>query len=324
MECAACVARSTRLWYHTCVSFFDEPLTDISTTLIDQHTTGGSVLMGDECGRLTAIGWEFEGMEKVQVGLIDMGVVSAPSSLTYLDNSYLFAASACGDSLLVSLALPSPDSARQPSNKGKEKAHDISDAGAYEIATAEPQRGQVDVRERWMNIAPAKDFAIVKEDDGRVSHVVVASGSASSNSFRVVRSGVGFDNLMTIDECPGIERMWTLPAKNGPSLVLSFAYSTTILQMEPEVAVFKAADQVTSVPTFAAGLVDKSLLLQVTPEGVRLWSDLASGTLVDKVEAPTDNRIVTANVRGNTAIAAFRDGTVSVFQASSQGLQQEA
>lgn len=317
------MARPARLRHCPCVSCGSLIRTNGSTTLIDQHTTGGSVLLGDECGRLTAVGWEFEDMEKVRVGMIDMGVVSAPSSLTYLDNGYLFAASACGDSLLVSLVLPSPDSARQPSNKGKEKAHDISDAGAYEIVTAEPQRGQVDVRERWMNIAPAKDFAIVKEDDGRVSHVVVASGSSSSNSFRVVRSGVGFENLMTIEEIPGIERMWTIPAADGPSLLVSFAYSSTILQLEPEVSVFKAAEQATSVPTFAAGLVDKSLLLQVTPEGIRLWSDLAAGTLVDKVEASEDNRIVTANVRGNTAVAAFRDGTVTVFRASAQGLQPE-
>lgn len=280
------------------------------------------MLLGDEYGRLTAVGWEFHDMEKVQVGMIDMGVVSAPSSLAYLDNGHLFSASACGDSLLVNLVLPSPESTRQPSNKGKERAHDISDAGAYEIVTAEPQRGQVEVRERWMNIAPAKDFAIVKEDDGRVSHVVVASGSASSNSFRVVRSGVGFENLMTIEEIPGIERMWSIPAADGSTLLVSLAYCTTILQLEPEVSVFKAAEQVTSVPTFAAGLVDKSLLLQVTPEGIRLWSDLAAGTLVDQVEASEGNRIVTANVRDGVAVVAFRDGTVTVFRATSHGLQR--
>lgn len=279
--------------------------------------------MGDEYGRLTAVGWKFDDAEKMQVGVVDMGVVSAPSSLTYLDNGFLFASSACGDSLLVSLVLPPLDSARQASNKGKERAHDISDAGAYEIITAEPQQGQVDVRERWMNIAPAKDFAIVKDEDGRVSHIVVASGSASSNSFRVVRSGVGFENILTIEECPGIERMWTLPVGDGPSLLISFAYSTTLLQLEPDVKVFAAAEAVTSVPTFAAGLVDGSLLLQATPEGIRLWSDLASGKLVDKVEATEDNRIVTANVRDDVVIAAFRDGAVKVFRASSQGLQEE-
>jgi DNA damage-binding protein 1 len=44
--------------------------------VIENHTSGGSILLGDECGRLTAIGWEFDGAESVRVGKIDLGAVS--------------------------------------------------------------------------------------------------------------------------------------------------------------------------------------------------------------------------------------------------------
>lgn len=47
-----------------------------SATVLESHGTGGSVLLGDECGRLTAIGWEFDQGDQVTVSKVDIGVVS--------------------------------------------------------------------------------------------------------------------------------------------------------------------------------------------------------------------------------------------------------
>lgn len=51
--------------------------TVLSATVLDTHATGGSVVLGDERGRLTAIGWEFDSGDTVRVGKVDLGIVSS-------------------------------------------------------------------------------------------------------------------------------------------------------------------------------------------------------------------------------------------------------
>lgn len=143
------------------------PLAHPRSTLIENHTTGGSVLLGDECGRLTAIGWEFDG-DNVTVGKIDLNAVSPPTSLTYIDNGYVFVSSACGDSLLISLDMAPEDAALASLSKGKGKGRVTADVGAWGITLLPDAHRKATVQERWMNIAPVKDFAVVEEDDGRV------------------------------------------------------------------------------------------------------------------------------------------------------------
>lgn len=66
-------------------------LTSDRSTVLQSHEYGASVLLGDECGRLTAIAWEFDrgqGILETPPGLngavrvtkVDMGVVSLASS----------------------------------------------------------------------------------------------------------------------------------------------------------------------------------------------------------------------------------------------------
>lgn len=58
-----------------------------SATVLHSHNNGGSVLLGDETGRLTAIGWDFERADSmidqpdgtngtINVRKVDLGVVS--------------------------------------------------------------------------------------------------------------------------------------------------------------------------------------------------------------------------------------------------------
>lgn len=106
-----------------------------SATVLHEDKTRASALIGDDCGRLTAIGWaQGDGiLDSVQVEKIDMGLTSPASSLTSLSPSIIFAASSLGDSQLIKLT-----------------------------------SGSVDVMERWMNLAPVKDFAVVEDESGAV------------------------------------------------------------------------------------------------------------------------------------------------------------
>ncbi len=45
---------------------------------------------------------------------------------------------------------------------------------------------------------------------GVQSHLVVASGASNSNSLRVVRSGVGLEEVVNVEGMNDVTGMWTL------------------------------------------------------------------------------------------------------------------
>ena len=152
-------------------------IADDRSTTLETHSTGASMLMSDESGALTAIGWEFEG-KKVQVTVMDLGTVSCrpvgadqtspASALVYLDSAHVFVSSVYGDAVLLRLSMTeSPRSSPKSVRKGKGPARD-EDQWVVEIAEG---KGSFEVRERWMNLAPLRDFVTV-EGDGGVSHRV--------------------------------------------------------------------------------------------------------------------------------------------------------
>lgn len=156
----------------------------ISATALESTSAGGSALLSDDCGRLMAFSWNFEydgeGSRSVRVGMADMGSTSPASSLTRIGPSHLFCASANGDSSLISFQVPppgpptspiSPTSSPRSSRKAKGKGKETADAVISNISVGEPARGAVQTLERWMNLAPVKDFCVVEEDGGgSVSH----------------------------------------------------------------------------------------------------------------------------------------------------------
>lgn len=225
--------------------------------------------------------------------------------------------------------------------KGKGRAQESADAGAWSIVQEPDSQRAAVVRERWMNIAPVKDFAVVEEDDGRVvssqtpehsslqSHLVVASGAGNTNSLRIVRSGAGLDDTLTVEGIPGIERMWTLAPGDRhphradhmddcqfPTILVSFWASSAILSLEPQITPVAAADAITSVATIAAGLANGGkVLAQVSARGIHLWADIAAGASVGSFNTESSNEIVAAAVRQGHVVAAFQDGTIIVWKA---------
>lgn len=171
---------------------------DKSATVLSSSQSGACVLLGDEAGRLTAVGWEFdrtasEGGARhgsVRVSKVDLGSVrnergsrandqsSPPSSLTYLDAAHVFLSSACGDSAVIRLDLshepsspvsPSVHSSARaiPARRGKGKARQEEEED-WAVVLEDGQVGEIDTLERWMNLAPVKDFCTVEEEGGGV------------------------------------------------------------------------------------------------------------------------------------------------------------
>lgn len=44
---------------------------------------------------------------------------------------------------------------------------------------------------------------------------MVASGSSTSNSLRVIRSGVGLEDTLSIEGIPGVQGIWPISAGDG-------------------------------------------------------------------------------------------------------------
>ena len=57
-------------------------LLTVSSSVLESHGAGGSVIIGDESGRLIAFGWEMEGsggmsqQGNVRLSKMDLGIVS--------------------------------------------------------------------------------------------------------------------------------------------------------------------------------------------------------------------------------------------------------
>ena len=134
------------------------------------------MLISDDSGRLTGLSWTFNNANEydrtVNVGKADMGLAAPASSLTPLGPTHLFCASACGDPSLLCLDIPPPGPPSSPAapsssprrrlkGKGKEESSSPSS-----IVVSEPSQGSHEVLERWVNLAPVKDFCAIGDQSG--------------------------------------------------------------------------------------------------------------------------------------------------------------
>ncbi|ODN74495.1 hypothetical protein L202_06876 [Cryptococcus amylolentus CBS 6039] len=309
--------------------------TVLAAEILEDHCTGASAIIGDEYGALTAVGWEFQKgdgggrLGTVQVLQTAVDSTSPPSSLTYLDASHLFVSSAVADSVLLRLPSLSDSCDSQTAKSGKSKQvakGDESEAWSViytkgrEKAAAE---GSAQVLERWMNVAPVKDMCAVKDASGGLSHLLLASGASESNSLRIIRSGVGLEELTNILGLDSVERMWPITNSGISQLLLSTPTSTILLQIEPTISIENTSQGFSNSPTLAAGIASEDgRLVQVIPKGLYVWADVAAGVLGGQMEI--DEEIVCAQVVGEWVVIAMRGGGVSVFKAATNGFELQA
>lgn len=151
-----------------------------------------------------------------------LGEISIPECITYLDNGFLYIGSRHGDSQLVRLSAEAID-------------------GSYVIPV-----------ENFTNLAPILDIAVVDLDRQGQGQIITCSGSFKDGSLRIIRIGIGIQEHACID-LPGIKGMWSLkvgiddsPYEN--TLVLAFVGHTRILTLSGEEV------EETDIPGFASDL----------------------------------------------------------------------
>ncbi|XP_022762657.1 DNA damage-binding protein 1a-like isoform X2 [Durio zibethinus] len=130
---------------------------------------GSRYLLGDNAGllHLLVITHEKEKVAGLKIELL--GETSIASTISYLDNAFVYIGSSYGDSQLIKLNL-------QPDAKGS----------------------FVEVLERYVNLGPINDFCVVDLERQGQGHVVTCSGANKDGSLCIVRNGIGINEQLGI------------------------------------------------------------------------------------------------------------------------------
>eukprot|EP01080_Neovahlkampfia_damariscottae_P007699 gene7699-12165_t len=248
---------------------------------------GSRWLCGDITGKLFVLTLLIDNNEVKQLKLQEMGKTSISSSISYLDQGFVFIGSRFGDSQLIKL---------------RSKPIDES---------------YVEVIEDWTNIGPILDFSIIDLDQQGDSQILTASGGYSDGSLRIVRNGVGIEEQASLD-LDGIKQMWSLKStfssKFEKYLVMSFIGETRILGIENED--LSEVDNLPfdqNVPTVACGTTLSNSHVQITSKFIRLI-DCESFNIVDEWKTPNDSSINLASMNPSQIVISLSNGELIYFK----------
>ncbi|KAF9588985.1 hypothetical protein IFM89_017664 [Coptis chinensis] len=244
---------------------------------------GSRYLLSDHAGllHLLVITHEKERVTGLKIELL--GETSIASTISYLDNAFVFVGSNYGDSQLIKLNL-------QPDAKGS----------------------YVEVLERYVNLGPIVDFCVVDLERQGQGQVVTCSGAYKDGSLRIVRNGIGINEQASV-ELQGIKGMWSLRSSTDDLydtfLVVSFISETRILAMnsddELEETEIEGFDS--QVQTLFCHDAVHNQLLQVTASSVRLVNS-TSRDLCHDWKAPSGFSVNVATANATQVLLATGGG----------------
>lgn len=195
--------------YHNGSTFHAIPM---QTTVVQVYERvdqdGTRFLLADQYGTLSVVALQHSNGQVQGVHLDVLGETSIASCLAYLDNGVVFVGSTFGDSQLIKLN-----------------------------AERDAQGSYIDVLDTYVNIGPIIDFCVMDLDRQGQGQIVTCSGADKDGSLRVIRNGIGI-NEMARAELPGIKGMWALrPAfasEHDQYLVQSYVNEIRILGIDDE------------------------------------------------------------------------------------------
>jgi DNA damage-binding protein 1 len=249
----------------------------------------GRVLLGDDAGTLSLLALEPGQQQQQQPGGAHeprwdrVGVVSAPSSITYLDNGVVFIGSRQADSQLIRLSTdPAPGTANH-----------------YALLDS------------YCNLGPVVDFCVVDLEQGQ-GQVISCSGTGKDGSLRIIRNGIGIEEHSSID-LAGIKGMWSLADRAAAApgvhryIVQSYYNETRVLGVSGDSLAEDIIDGFdASSPTLhCSDMASGRFAVQVTARGVMVV-ELGRG-LVHQWQSPA--RInVAAGDQATTVVVALAGG----------------
>eukprot|EP00668_Euglena_longa_P029608 GGOE01036966.1.p1 GENE.GGOE01036966.1~~GGOE01036966.1.p1 ORF type:complete len:1224 (-),score=385.99 GGOE01036966.1:114-3533(-) len=270
-------------------------------------------LLGDQTGRLFVVMLAAID-DSVELHLDCIGETCIPSCLSFLGSSMVFIGGAFTDSQLVRL-------------------------------TSQQGGGTtIDTLESYTNLGPIVDFVVVDLDRQGQGQVVTCSGAYKDGSIRIIRNGIGINELASL-QLTGVKGMWSLlepsleemtegeAPLNAKYMVLSFINETKVLSMEDEESIEEArlaglaSDLPTLLCTNIGSVENRSLgnfFVQVTPKGVRLISCQTKG-LVHDWNSPSGCTInmASCNALGGQLLLAGTNGALFYLEVKGHALVLE-
>ncbi|GJP48061.1 hypothetical protein CLOM_g7334 [Closterium sp. NIES-68] len=260
---------------------------------------GSRYLLGDHMGTLMLLALSRDKDRVVTMKLETLGSVSSPSTISYLDNGVVFLGSAHGDSQLVRLS-------EQPAAGG----------------------GYVEELERFVNLGPIVDMAVVDLDRQGQGQLVTCSGAFGDGSLRVVRNGIGINEQATV-ELEGIKGMWSLRRGTWDAhdtfLVVAFISETRSLAIndEDELDETDMLGFDSNAQTLFCGNVAHDQIVQVTSSELRLVDAHSLQQVADwKAPAGVSINVATANL--SQVLLATGGGTLVYVEVGEKSLTEKA
>lgn len=237
------------------------------------NAEGSRILLGDTEGMLHLLTLNILQHRVESLSFIGLGSTSIPSCLVYLDNDVVFVGSTVGDSQLIHV-----------------RRTDDTTAAAE-------NRDILEVIDEFPNLGPITDFCVADLDKQGQTQLITCSGVAKDSSLRIIRNGVGLNELATIG-ISGVKGVWALrPSfheRHDDMLVISFVNQTRLLALRgnamTQLENYSGID--VNSRTLIAVNVKDDMVIQVTDKSVRLMDANGQGGLLDEW-VPQDNAQIT-------------------------------
>ncbi|KAJ8449900.1 hypothetical protein Cgig2_029262 [Carnegiea gigantea] len=230
--CGVIIVGEETIVYCSATAFKAIPIRPSITRAYGRVDADGSrYLLGDHAGllHLLVITHEKEKVTGLKIELL--GETSIASTISYLDNAFVYIGSSYGDSQLSLVA-----EARRL-NLGRMEVNMNVDLLIRLNLQPDAKGSYVEVLERYVNLGPIVDFCVVDLERQGQGQVVTCSGAYKDGSLRIVRNGIGINEQASV-ELQGIKGMWSLKSSSDDVydtfLVVSFISETRILAMNLE------------------------------------------------------------------------------------------
>lgn len=187
-----------------------------------------------------------------------------------------------------------------------------------ETSTAE--NGEIlEVIDEFPNLGPITDFCVADLDKQGQTQLITCSGVAKDSSLRIIRNGVGLNELAAI-EISGVKGVWALrPSfndKHDDMLIISFVNQTRLLQLRGNAMTqlnHHSGIDLNSRTLVAANVLG-DMVIQVTDCSVRLMDANGSGHLLDEWIPQERTQITVASVNPTQCVVSIGYGRLIALQ----------
>lgn len=186
--------------------------------------------------------------------------------------------------------------------------------------TTTAENGEIlEVIDEFSNLGPITDFCVADLDKQGQTQLITCSGVAKDSSLRIIRNGVGLNELAAI-EISGVKGVWALrPSftdEHDDMLVISFVNQTRLLQLRGNAMTqldYHSGIDLNSRTLVAANVL-RDMVIQVTDCSVRLMDAHGDGRLLDEWVPEERKQITVASVNPTQCVISIGYGRLIALQ----------